>query len=757
MRSNVELMDTTGIHRYEFGEFVLEPANRKLLRNGKPVPLTPKALDTLLILVRNGGQIVSKETLLDEIWPDACVEEATLSQNIFTIRRALGQRPDGAQFIETVPKYGYRFVAQLREEERNGDVILERISQTEIFTEQIEEDSADALRERASAPSSEALAKLANHSHSHLFTVRKLITAAVVTLTLITTVLVIRSIRANRVVNPGFSFASVSKITASGNVSRVAISPNGAYIVYSARQGTRESLWLKQVGSTREIELVPPAETTYRGLSFTPDGGSIYYVPYDKPETPETVGELYRMSALGGPASHVLSDIDSAVAFSPDGKRLCFFRNSESDAQSPVAFSTALIVANADGSEPRTLATYPAIFNSSGPAWSPDGRTIAYPVTRNALNQERVGLIAFTIDTGQQTALTSDAWSSIGQISWVAEGNALLFDGWNQMLFSSQLWQVSYPNGQLTRLTNDLNTYAGASFAGDALVTTKSDRVAALWVATDVNGQSARQITSGAGDRGGEFIGLSWTPDGKLVYGSTESGQPDIWTVNADGKNKAQLTADSPANLKVSVSNEGTIAFISRRTGDWHIWLMNRDGSNQRQLSTGDALETQPSFFPDGRSLVYVGFERGLPKLWKTSADGKQKLALTSAWAARPVVSPDGKLIACLYAEELAPFRHLAIIPTSGGPPLEVFELTPGFDKNVNFCWTPDGQSIAYVKDTNGVSNIWTRPIHGKGEKQVTHFTSARIFRFAWSADGTKLALERGEDIQDVVVIRRGN
>lgn len=740
------------IHRYEFGEFVLEPASRTLLRNGRSISLTPKAMDTLLLLVRNCGQIVSKDRLLNEVWPNAFVEEATLAQNIFTIRRALGQRAEGVQFIETVPKYGYRFVAELRAETTSGDIILERHSQTQILTEEIEEDSADALRRQS--PSRIDLPEPVARSKSQFFTRRYLLTAAAVMLagTVLATGLVMRSIRAHRKTTPAFAFGNVNKITSRGNVARVAISPNGNYIVYSARRGANEGLWLKQVGSTREVELVPPAETTYRGLSFSPDGASIYYSRYDKTAD---VGVLYRSPALGGPAAPVLSDIDSAVAFSPDQKRLSFFRNSPADAQSSMAYSTSLIMANADGSEPRTLATYPAIFSGNGPAWSPDGRTIVYPITRNPQNQERMALVAFSLETGQQTALTPDEWSYVGQLSWLTEGSAFVFDGWNETLSSSQLWQLSYPNGQLTRLTNDLNSYAGAAFAANALVTTESVRIAALWVTTDINGQNAKQITFGAGDKAGELMGLSWTPDGKLVYGSTESGQPDIWTVNADGSNKTQLTAESQANLRPSISPDGTIAFISRRTGDFHIWLMNNDGSNQRQLLTGDASENQPGFFPDGKSLVYVAFERGLPKLWKTSADGKQKLPLTSTWATRPAVSPDGKMIACLYAEELSPFRHVAIIPQDGGQPLEIFELTPDTAINVGFRWAPDGQSIAFVRNTNGVSNIWTRPIHRNEPKQLTHFTSAKIFRFAWSIDGTKLAMERGEDIQDVVVIRR--
>src|SRR5438552_3186981 len=99
---------------YEFGPFRLEPAERRLQRNGQPVPLTHKAFDTLLVLVLNHGHAVGKEELMQEVWPDAIVEEATLAQNISTVRKALGEDASGQQYIETVPKHGYRFVAAVR-------------------------------------------------------------------------------------------------------------------------------------------------------------------------------------------------------------------------------------------------------------------------------------------------------------------------------------------------------------------------------------------------------------------------------------------------------------------------------------------------------------------------------------------------------------------------------------------------------------------------------------------------------------------
>ena len=75
---------------YEFGEFRLETAERLLLRRGTPIPLTPKAFDTLLVLVRNSGRLVEKDDLIKQIWPDAIVEEANLARNVWTLRKALG-------------------------------------------------------------------------------------------------------------------------------------------------------------------------------------------------------------------------------------------------------------------------------------------------------------------------------------------------------------------------------------------------------------------------------------------------------------------------------------------------------------------------------------------------------------------------------------------------------------------------------------------------------------------------------------------
>lgn len=107
-------MATPPLQCFEFGPFRMDPAERRLLRDGQPVPLTPKAFDALLIFVENSNRLLGKDELIAKLWPDSFVEESNLAQNVSTLRRALGEQPDGRQYIETVPKRGYRFIAEVR-------------------------------------------------------------------------------------------------------------------------------------------------------------------------------------------------------------------------------------------------------------------------------------------------------------------------------------------------------------------------------------------------------------------------------------------------------------------------------------------------------------------------------------------------------------------------------------------------------------------------------------------------------------------
>ena len=114
-------------HLYEFGPFRIDLTERLLLRDGQPVPLTPKAFETLLVLVQNCGHVVEKDELMKKVWPDTFVEEVGLARNISALRKVLEGGPDQHHYIETIPKRGYRFRSEVREwEEGNTDQSAEK-------------------------------------------------------------------------------------------------------------------------------------------------------------------------------------------------------------------------------------------------------------------------------------------------------------------------------------------------------------------------------------------------------------------------------------------------------------------------------------------------------------------------------------------------------------------------------------------------------------------------------------------------------
>ena len=130
-------MDKQPKHLYEFGPFRLDAAERTLLRNGVPVPLTPKAFDTLLVLVENSGHLLDKDDLMRRVWPETFVEEGGLTRNISSLRKALVDGSGEQQYIETVPKRGYRFTAAVSEvTEEPNETVVERHTRLRVTTEE---------------------------------------------------------------------------------------------------------------------------------------------------------------------------------------------------------------------------------------------------------------------------------------------------------------------------------------------------------------------------------------------------------------------------------------------------------------------------------------------------------------------------------------------------------------------------------------------------------------------------------------------
>jgi len=317
---------------------------------------------------------------------------------------------------------------------------------------------------------------------------------------------------------------------------------------------------------------------------------------------------------------------------------------------------------------------------------------------------------------------------------------------------------ISYPGGTAQRITNDLNNYNHLSLTADTntLAAVQEDRAIHVWVSSGGDARTLQQLTFGSFKYEG-FEGLSWTPNGRILYTassfpSNQNPSGDIWIMNSDGSGARQLTNSSGTsyNGEPSVSPDGRfVCFLSDRSeGKMHVWRMDIDGGNVKQLTSGDTNERTPSFSPDGHWILYSSKDLDL---FKIGIDGGDAVRLTENFRADNArVSPDGKLIAVYYrAREGGPLK-IAVLPIDGGQPLKLFDVPENW---WGFAWLPDSATLAVVETVKGVSNIWARPIKDGTRKQLTDFTSEEILNFDLSRDGKPTLLARGHVRSDIVLI----
>jgi Tol biopolymer transport system component len=224
------------------------------------------------------------------------------------------------------------------------------------------------------------------------------------------------------------------------------------------------------------------------------------------------------------------------------------------------------------------------------------------------------------------------------------------------------------------------------------------------------------------------------------------------------GRNAKQIT-DKAGSTAVSPDGK-YLVFQSSDDNDKNAGLFRlnlRDGEKKRLTTGADIWAT---FSPDGKWIVYTRWAEQVA-LWKVSIDGGEAVKLTNVTGAAlaPSVSPDGKFIAFYWLKEnrrLSP--EIVLLPFDGSEIIKSFVVLHGrFSQNYGkdaLQWTPDGQAVNFISHRDGVSNIWRQPIDGSSPVQVTNFTSGQIFNFAYSPDGSQLALSRGTFSRDVVLIK---
>jgi eukaryotic-like serine/threonine-protein kinase len=540
------------------------------------------------------------------------------------------------------------------------------------------------------------------------------------------------------------SAMKITQFTRGANARAPVISPDGKYVVYIQEKDHQEGLWLYQVATGSNVQIVPRVITGAIPPTFSDDGNYIYYVDHEKDYRRSV---LCKVASLGGEPRKLFENLSSAVTFSPDGNRLAFLRRSEGGSQ--------LIIANKDGSAAKPIYTVHApalLFNN--PAWSPDGKTIVIP--RQTLSPQERRLLAVSVSGGEVNPIGSHAWLRIFRSAWLPDNTGLIVvardaDSQDQ----SQIYEVSYPGGTVRRVTFDLYDYSGLGLTadGNSLVTVKNGGRSSLWIGSKGKGQT---ITASVQPEveGGGADGLDWTPDGRIIYTTFRAAEGNLAIMDANGDRRSSLTElGLPGEFIAgpSVCGDGRhIIAVSNHGGSPGLLKIDADGTNLVPLTSG-TFDSSPSCSPDGKWVVFQSERTGKPTIWKVPVSGGEQKQLTTEECSSPAVSPDGALIACLYTPESNKGADkLATLPAAGGRPAKTFELKGATSQ---LAWTPDGRSITYAVGDGVADNLWKQGVGGGPPKRMTNFETGGILSFAWSRDGQRLAVVRGSRSQDVVMI----
>jgi serine/threonine protein kinase len=552
----------------------------------------------------------------------------------------------------------------------------------------------------------------------------------------------------------------ISPVTSSGNIQTLAISADGKWLTYVQSENGASSVWVRQLATGSVARVVTASSNPYRSPVFSPDGNYLYFIARDMKADHST---LYQVPSLGGTPRQILFDVDSPISFSPDGKRFVFVR------QSPEKMTSALMIANADGSGEQQLASldYPAAYAASGPSWSPDGKRIAVLKT-SSVDPDEFSLVTIASDSGVEKRLGEDAWAYAAQLTWLRDGSGIVFTvPKSRSSFNAQLWEVAFPAGNTLRITNDLNYYAGTSVSGDdvTLATTQLSFASSLSIASGASGSAfseSHALTSGIGRSDG-LGGVAWVTPETVFYTYYTSGVLRMASVPAKGGDPRDVPVPSGSPVWPSgCEKTGEFVFtVLDNSGRATIWRGDSKGANLKQLTSGGEDE-RPSCSPDGKFVVYQDASTAPERLMRIGMDGGTPTQIGKEHLEYPVISPDGTAVAGSYDPGPDKPTRLATIGIDGGEVQNVYNLPQGAnlgdEAGARVAWSKDGHTILFVVNKNGVSNLWAQPLVAPGKtapapRPITNFSSDMIWSFALSPAGDETIFARGRYVGDAVLI----
>ena len=537
-----------------------------------------------------------------------------------------------------------------------------------------------------------------------------------------------------------FQSTRMRSLMSDSNVFGATLSTDGRYLAYIKGPSGQWSLWVRQVATGSDVEILAPQPMPIRGVNFSLDGNYLYYLGSD-PDTP-AYSALFEVPSLGGAPRKRIFDIDTAVSFAPDGKRAAFMRG----IPDPPGDHLMIVDLESDRERVLAVAERPDQIHLTKPAWSPDGSrivTVWHAATEQGV---RHSLVAFDADNGERETLSDPVQPTFSSFAWLPDGRGIIATTAPATGQSFQVLLYPYPQGQRRQITSDLDTYSEVSVTSDgsSIAALRTSRDSNLWRAS-AEGGDFEPITSRSTTEG--IRNLRPQDDGSLVFTALKDRYAHLWTMNPDGTGRRQITSQAgwAWGLRPLPDHRGVVFnLFGEAETRVHVWRVDLDGGNLKQVTRGEG-EGMVSLSPDGRTILFT--KTLVPRdLWRLSLEGVEPEKLLDSYRFGAAFSPDGRFVLYADSEEIEGRQHTVwrVIPSEGGQPVAVIKPPGG---GSDFEWVPDSSGLTYVLTADdGVQNIWFHPVGGGEPVQVTRFNKGRIHNVEHSPGGDLIAVERALD-----------
>ena len=543
-----------------------------------------------------------------------------------------------------------------------------------------------------------------------------------------------------------FQNFAVSKATLTGKATLVAISPDGKYLLHVMEEGGQQSLWLQNIPTNSNTQVVAPAAVDYQGLCFSPDGNYLYFLRLEAGS--RSLKYLYRAPVLGGTPQKLVTDIDSNITFSPDGKKFAYILGNN-----PKPGEYRVIVRSVEGNEEKDIAKGPVNELQFDVAWSPNGKIIAMPL---AQPQDALGGMAATdAETGKRNPFLISKDLYFSRPVWLPDGSGLLALAQPAFSNQNQIVYISYPSGKVSPVTRDTNAYIDLSLAADGHTVATVERQIhnKTYVMPDgASSSQAREFTT----EGFPSYEVGWTRDGQLLMSVTATG---VVLLNPESGAKTPLFSQVrfPGFARSCPDGHLVFAAVPGAKIEAHIFRTDADGGNLTELTHGK-FDYIPACSADSKTVF---FEDADSKLEKVAIDGGTSRQFPEyASFGRSTISPDGKLAAFITAPPGDTKEKLGLLSLDFSQPVRFLDFErPRAEYGTVLGDGPilfkrDATGIIYPVRDGQTDNLWLQHLDGSPGKQLTDFKSEFIRDFDYSYDGKQLAIIRGHRESDVVLIR---